>query len=49
MPALDHPITGEQVLAFVTYGAASCATSGAAAAVTFRSSWAWAAVEGMPN
>lgn len=46
--ALDHPITGEQVLAFVTYGAAKLRNLRVRPqlAVTFRSSWTWAAVEG---
>jgi PPOX class probable F420-dependent enzyme len=46
--ALDHPITGEPVLAFVTYGAAKLRNLRVRPqlAVTFRSAWAWAAVEG---
>ena len=46
--AMDHPITGEPVLAFVTYGAAKLRNLRARPqlAVTFRSSWAWAAIEG---
>ena len=45
---IDHPITGEPVLAFVTYGAAKLRNLRARPqlAVTFRSSWAWAAIEG---
>ena len=46
--AFDHPITGEPVLAFVTYGAAKLRNLRVRPqlAVTFRSSWAWAAIEG---
>ncbi len=46
--ALDHPITGEPALAFVTYGAAKLRNLRVRPqlAVTFRSSWAWATVEG---
>ncbi len=46
--ALAHPITGEQVLAFVTYGAAKLRNLRVRPqlAVTFRSGWAWSAVEG---
>lgn len=46
--ALDHPLTGQPVLAFVTYGAAKLRNLRARPqlAVTFRSSWAWATVEG---
>jgi PPOX class probable F420-dependent enzyme len=45
---LDHPITGEPVLAFVTYGAAKLRNLRVRPqlAVTFRSSWAWATIEG---
>ena len=46
--ALDHPLTGQPVLAFVTYGAAKLRNLRARPqlAVTFRSSWSWATVEG---
>jgi PPOX class probable F420-dependent enzyme len=46
--ALAHPITGEQVLAFVTYGAAKLRNLRVRpqVAVTFRSGWTWCAVEG---
>jgi PPOX class probable F420-dependent enzyme len=46
--ALDHPSTGRPVLAFVTYGAAKLRNLRARPqlAVTFRSSWSWATVEG---
>ena len=46
--ALDHPFTGQPVLAFVTYGAAKLRNLRARpqVAVTFRSSWSWATVEG---
>jgi len=45
---LDHPITGEPSVAFVTYGAAKLGNLRARPnlAVTFRSGWAWATVEG---
>ena len=46
---LDHPVTGDQsVLAFVTYGAAKLRNLRARpqVAVTFRSGWSWATVEG---
>jgi PPOX class probable F420-dependent enzyme len=45
---LDHPITGKSVLSFVTYGAAKLRNLRVRPqlAVTFRSAWAWAAVEG---
>ena len=45
---LDHPITGEPVLSFVTYGAAKLRNLRVRPqlAVTFRSAWAWATVEG---
>jgi PPOX class probable F420-dependent enzyme len=46
--ALDHPITGEPVLSFVTYGAAKLRNLRVRPqlAVTFRSAWTWAAIEG---
>jgi PPOX class probable F420-dependent enzyme len=45
---LDHPVTGEPVLAFVTYGAAKLRNLRARpqVTVTFRSGWSWATVEG---
>jgi PPOX class probable F420-dependent enzyme len=45
---LDHPFTGEPVLAFVTYGATKLRNLRVRpqVAVTFRSAWAWATVEG---
>jgi len=45
---LDHPITGEPSVGFVTYGAAKLGNLRARPnlAVTFRSGWAWATVEG---
>ena len=45
---LDHPLTGEPVLAFVTYGATKLRNLRARPqiAVTFRSGWTWATVEG---
>jgi PPOX class probable F420-dependent enzyme len=46
--ALNHPITGQPVLAFVTYGAAKLRNLRVRPqlAVTFRSSWSWATIEG---
>ena len=46
--ALLHPVTGEPTLAFVTYGSTKLANLRARpqVAVTFRSSWSWATVEG---
>ena len=45
---LAHPRTGEQVLAFVTYGRVKLANLRARPQVTatFRRGWEWAAVEG---
>jgi len=45
---LDHPITGEPSVAFVTYGPAKLGNLRARPqlAVTFRSGWTWATVEG---
>jgi PPOX class probable F420-dependent enzyme len=45
---LDHPFTGEPTLAFVTYGATKLRNLRARpqVAVTFRSGWSWATVEG---
>ena len=45
---LDHPVTGEPVLAFVTYGAAKLRNlrTRPQVTVTFRSGWSWATVEG---
>lgn len=46
--ALPHPVSGEEVLAFVTYGRVKLANLRArpATAVTFRDGWRWATVEG---
>ena len=46
--AIAHPVTGEDVLAFVTYGRAKLRHLRARprTAVTFRSGWRWATVEG---
>lgn len=43
-----HPVSGEQVLAFVTYGKVKLANLRARpqTAVTFRDGWRWATVEG---
>jgi PPOX class probable F420-dependent enzyme len=45
---LNHPVTGKPALAFVTYGAAKLRNLRARpqVAVTFRSGWSWATVEG---
>lgn len=45
---LPHPATGEKVLAFVTYGKVKLANLRVRPqlAVTFRSGWQWATVEG---
>jgi PPOX class probable F420-dependent enzyme len=45
---LPHPFGGEPVVAFVTYGRAKLRNLRArpGLAVTFRSGWAWATVEG---
>ncbi|MGA3218081.1 MAG: TIGR03618 family F420-dependent PPOX class oxidoreductase [Acidimicrobiales bacterium] len=45
---LDHPVSGAQVVAFVTYGRAKLANLRARrqATVVFRAGWQWAAVEG---
>jgi PPOX class probable F420-dependent enzyme len=45
---MDHPISGEPTLAFVTYGAAKLRNLRARSniAVTFRSGWSWATIEG---
>lgn len=45
---LPHPVDGEPVVAFVTYGPAKLANlrHRPRAAVTFRSGWQWVAVEG---
>ena len=45
---LDHPVTGEPTLAFVTYGPAKLRNLRARpqVAVTFRSDWSWATIEG---
>lgn len=44
----DHPLTGVPILAFVTYGRAKLANLRARPnlAVTFRSGWEWATIEG---
>ncbi|ULE32381.1 TIGR03618 family F420-dependent PPOX class oxidoreductase [Mycobacterium sp. IDR2000157661] len=45
---LAHPVTGEPVLAFVTYGRVKLANLRARPQVTttFRSGWQWATIEG---
>lgn len=45
---MDHPVTGEQVLACVTYGPVKLANLRARTqvTVTLRSGWQWATVEG---
>ncbi|MDT4919974.1 MAG: hypothetical protein QOD90_4384 [Mycobacterium sp.] len=46
--AFPHPATGEETLAFVTYGRVKLANLRARpqTAVTFRAGWQWATVEG---
>ena len=45
---MAHPFTGQQILAFVTYGPAKLRNLRVrpGLTVTFRSGWEWAAVEG---
>lgn len=45
---MTHPVTGEQVVAFVTYGPVKLANlrERPQITVTFRSGWRWAAIEG---
>jgi PPOX class probable F420-dependent enzyme len=45
---LPHPVIGEPVVAFVTYGPVKMANMRArpAVALTFRAGWQWATVEG---
>jgi PPOX class probable F420-dependent enzyme len=45
---LPHPLSGEQVVAFVTYGPAKLTNLRARpqVTVTFRAGWEWVAVEG---
>jgi PPOX class probable F420-dependent enzyme len=45
---LAHPVTGEQVVGFVTYGRAKLSNlrRRPRATVVFRAGWRWAAVEG---
>jgi len=45
---LPHPVSGDPVLAFVTYGPVKLANLRArpVVAVTFRAGWEWATVEG---
>lgn len=46
--AMTHPLTGEQIVAFVTYGPVKLGNLRArpGLAVAFRAGWRWAAVEG---
>jgi PPOX class probable F420-dependent enzyme len=46
---LAHPVTGEQVVGFVTYGRAKLSNlrRRPRATVVFRAGWRWAAVEGV--
>ena len=46
--ALQHPLTGEPAVGFVTYGAVKLGNLRARPyiAVTYRSGWSWATVEG---
>ena len=45
---LPHPVSGDEVVAFVTYGKAKLANLRLRpqVTITFRSGWQWAAVEG---
>lgn len=45
---VDHPVSGERVVAFVTYGRTKLSHLRARSRVTavFRAGWEWAAVEG---
>ena len=45
---LAHPVSGEQVVAFVTYGKAKLANlrSRPRATIVFRAGWQWASAEG---
>ena len=45
---LTHPVSGEQVIAFVTYGKAKLANlrSRPRATIVFRAGWQWASAEG---
>lgn len=45
---LDHPLTGEPVLGYVTYGPVKLANLRVRpqTTVTFRSGWRWASIEG---
>jgi PPOX class probable F420-dependent enzyme len=45
---IEHPVSGERVVAFVTYGAAKKAhlRKRPQATLTFRAGWEWVAVEG---
>jgi PPOX class probable F420-dependent enzyme len=46
---IAHPVTGQTVLAFVTYGKAKLTNlrSRPHVAVTYRSGWQWATIEGV--
>lgn len=46
--ALPHPLTGDPAIGFVTYGAVKLGNLRArpTVAVTYRSGWSWATVEG---
>ncbi|HEY2508029.1 MAG TPA: TIGR03618 family F420-dependent PPOX class oxidoreductase [Streptosporangiaceae bacterium] len=46
---LPHPLTGQDVVAFVTYGRAKLAHLRARpqVTITFRAGWEWAAIEGL--
>jgi PPOX class probable F420-dependent enzyme len=49
--ALQHPLSGEPAVAFVTYGAVKLGNLRARpeVAITFRSGWSWATVEGIAD
>ncbi|HEY7627324.1 MAG TPA: TIGR03618 family F420-dependent PPOX class oxidoreductase [Ilumatobacteraceae bacterium] len=49
--AMQHPLTGDPAVAFVTYGAVKLGNlrTRPQIAVTFRSDWSWATVEGVAD
>jgi PPOX class probable F420-dependent enzyme len=46
---LPHPLTGQEVAAFITYGRAKLAhlRTRPQVTITFRAGWEWAAIEGL--
>lgn len=49
--SLQHPLTGDQAVAFVTYGAVKLGNlrHRPQIAVTFQSDWSWATIEGVAD